>query len=120
MRTLIPALAATAALAAATTASAQFAPSTMQPPVPEAGGGSYGLNPHGDAWADNYDLAIMQLKKKKDRVTREDGGKLTPEHAAILQAELDKANLQFGVKQKPARRSSFGHHDPAPSAASPG
>jgi hypothetical protein len=61
----------------------------------------------------------MMLKKKMDRQTREDGGKLTPEHAASLQAELDKVNLQFGVKAKPARRASFGHHEPAPVTGSP-
>jgi hypothetical protein len=98
-----------------------FAPSTMQPtPAPQGSGGPFGLNPHGDAWADKYDLAIMLLKKKMDRETREDGGKLTPEHAASLQAELDKVNLQFGVKAKPARRASFGHHEPAPVTGSPG
>ena len=82
-------------------------------------GAGVGVN-HGDMGIDldssgtRYDAAIMMLKKKMDRVTREDGGKLTPEHAAGLQAELDKVNLQFGVKPKPARRASFGRHDPAP------
>jgi hypothetical protein len=106
MRTLILALVATAALSVAGGALAQA-------------GAGVGVN-HGDIGVDldssgnRYDAAIMQLKKKMDRQTREDGGKLTPEHAASLQAELDKVNLQFGVKPKPARRASFGHREAAP------
>jgi hypothetical protein len=111
MRTLILAIVAIAALGLSTAASAQA-------------GAGVGVN-HGDMGVDldssgnRYDAAIMMLKKKMDRQTREDGGKLTPEHAASLQAELDKVNLQFGVKAKPARRASFGHHEPAPVTGSP-
>lgn len=112
MRTLTLALVAAAALGSATGAVAQA-------------GAGVGVN-HGDMGVDldssgtRYDNAISMLKKKMDRLTREDGGKLTPEHAAGLQAELDKVNLQFGVKPKPARRSSFGHHDVAQGATAPG
>jgi len=111
MRTLILAVVTTAALASATVVFAQA-------------GAGVGVN-HGDMGIDldssgaRYEAAVMILKKK-DRLTREDGGKLTPEHAASLQAELDKVNLQFGVKAKPPRRASFGHHEPAPSGSSAG
>ena len=52
---------------------------------------------------DNEQFDVMMLKKKVARVTREDGGKLTPEHAAALQSDLDKLNRQFG-RNKVARR----------------
>ena len=63
---------------------------------------------------------VKQLKKKVDRVTAEDGGKLTAGHQASLQAELDALNRQFGAKPRVARRASFGRHDagPGPSTSS--
>ena len=49
-------------------------------------------------------------------MTREDGGKLTSDHLASLQAELDTLNRQYGAK--PARRASFGSHEAAPGPSS--
>jgi hypothetical protein len=43
----------------------------------------------------SYDLAIMMLKKKMERVTREDGGQLSEAHQAGLQKELDDVNHRF-------------------------
>jgi hypothetical protein len=44
---------------------------------------------------DNYDHAIMALKQKMERLTREDGGQLSQEHQASLQKELDGVNQHF-------------------------
>jgi hypothetical protein len=122
MRTFTLALVATAALAAAPGAFAQMMTSNEGPsggfgstvPMP-ASNGAYN-SAHSDTVADKYDLAVMQLKKKVDRVTREDGGKLSAEHAVELQAQLDEVNRQFGAR--PARRASFGRHDAAPGPSS--
>lgn len=123
MRTFTLALAAAATLGLAGAAVAQsnnvtFAPSTMQPAPAPQGAGDFNRLDNPDTVTDHYDLAIMLLKKKMDRMTREDGGQLTPEHQAGLQAELDKVNLRFGLKGKPGRRASFGHHEPAPGGSS--
>jgi hypothetical protein len=44
---------------------------------------------------DSYDHAIIMLKKKMDRLTREDGGQLSAAHQASLQKELDDVNRRF-------------------------
>src|SRR5256885_740218 len=97
MRTFTLALVATAAMALATAAVAQQSVDgpNQQPNIPQGSGASYGMNVHENTPADRYDLAVMMLKKKVDRVTREDGGKLTADHQASLQAELDTLNHKF-------------------------
>lgn len=112
MRTLILVLTATVTFGLAGAAQAQRAGVGVD-------NGSFAGTDYADANA-QYDHAIMMLKKKMERITREDGGKLTPEHAAGLQAELDKVNHDHGLKAAPARRASFGHYTPAPEASSPG
>ncbi|HEY0435565.1 MAG TPA: hypothetical protein VGC92_02925 [Phenylobacterium sp.] len=100
MRTLILALAAAAALTVAPAAFAQSVSPTyseMQAPLPQGSGAFVGSDLT-DTPADRYDFSVMMLKKKVDRVTREDGGALTPEHASALQKELDTLNRRFGVK----------------------
>ena len=47
-----------------------------------------------------HDRYVMKLANLRDRTIRtkaKDGGRLTPEHAAGLQRELDALNHQFGV-----------------------
>lgn len=117
MRTLVIAIAATAVLGLAPSALAQQSvngPNQM-PNIPQGSGGSFGMNVHDDA-SQGYDLAVMMLKKKVERVTREDGGKLTSDHLASLQAELDGLNHRFGAR--PAQRASFGRHEAAPGPSS--
>jgi hypothetical protein len=46
---------------------------------------------------ENYDQAIMTLKQKMERLTREDGGQLSAAHQASLQKELDDVNRRFHV-----------------------
>jgi hypothetical protein len=102
MRTAIFALVLAAGLGAAAAAAAQApsTPSSMTSPPPQNSREySNGLNFAGPG--DGYDFKMMMLKKKVDRITREDGGRLTPEHQASLQAELDKLN---GAQRKVARR----------------
>jgi hypothetical protein len=48
----------------------------------------------------SYDTAIMMLKKKMDRLTREDGGQLSPAHQASLQQELDAVNRRFRLARR--------------------
>jgi hypothetical protein len=49
---------------------------------------------------DSYDHAILMLKKKMDRLTREDGGQLSPAHQASLQKELDDVNRRFRLANR--------------------
>jgi hypothetical protein len=44
---------------------------------------------------ESYDLSIMMLKKKMQRLTREDGGQLSAAHQASLQADLDRVNRRY-------------------------
>jgi hypothetical protein len=44
---------------------------------------------------ESYDEAIMALKQKMERLTREDGGQLSAAHQASLQKELDEVNRRF-------------------------
>ncbi|MFL5295629.1 MAG: hypothetical protein ACJ798_04525 [Phenylobacterium sp.] len=101
MRAAIFALALAAGLGAAAAAAAQTStPSYMTTPLPQnTGEYNNGLNFAGPG--DGYEFKLMMLKKKMDRITRQDGGQLTPEHEASLQAELDKLN---GAHRKMARR----------------
>jgi hypothetical protein len=98
MRTFTLALLATAAMGLATSAMAQQTVNgpNQQPNIPQGPGNGDRANYFPDTVQDRYDVAILLLKKKVDRVTREDGGKLTPEHAAALQSDLDKLNRRFG------------------------
>jgi hypothetical protein len=49
---------------------------------------------------DSYDHAITMLKKKMDRLTREDGGQLSAAHQASLQKELDDVNHRFRLPKR--------------------
>jgi hypothetical protein len=49
---------------------------------------------------DSYDHAITMLKKKMDRLTREDGGQLSAAHQASLQKELDDVNHRFRLANR--------------------
>jgi hypothetical protein len=46
---------------------------------------------------DRYLIKLSALRDKTIRTKAKDGGRLTPEHAASLQHELDDLNRQFGV-----------------------
>lgn len=46
---------------------------------------------------ESYDLAVMMLKRKMERLAREDGGELSAAHQASLQKELDDVNRRFGA-----------------------
>ncbi len=104
MRTFTVALLATAAMGLATTALAQQMvnePSHMQPAIPAPASG--GFNAPGAPIAsltDPYGFRMMILKRKADRMTREDGGRLTPEHQAGLQKELDALNHAYRIAAK--------------------
>jgi hypothetical protein len=73
----------------------------MQAPLPSpASGGVYrdtGLD-LGAGAGSTYDFNIMMLKKKMDRLTRQDGGQLTAAHQAELQKELDALNHRFSPR----------------------
>jgi len=44
---------------------------------------------------DPYTEAMMALKEKLVRQTKADGGKLTPEHQAAIQKELEAINARY-------------------------
>ena len=52
----------------------------------------------------NYDHAIVMLKKKMERLTREDGGQLSAAHQTSLQKELDGVNRRFRNAARFAQR----------------
>ncbi len=45
-----------------------------------------------------YLMRVQTLKERAARTAAQDGGQLTPDHAANLQHELDKLNRLYGVK----------------------
>lgn len=49
---------------------------------------------------DPYTEAMVALKTKLQRLTQADGGKLTPEHQAAIQKELDVINQKYGKVAK--------------------
>ncbi len=52
----------------------------------------------------SYDHNIMMLKKKMERLTREDGGQLSATHQASLQKELDDVNRHYRDAARFAQR----------------
>jgi hypothetical protein len=46
----------------------------------------------------SYDLRMLRLKAKMQRLTAQDGGELSTAHEASLQKELDGVNRFYGLK----------------------
>src|SRR5689334_17179279 len=53
-----------------------------------------------------YEEQMLLLKRATERLTRQDGGQLTPKHAASLQRYQIFLNRQYG-KDRPERLASF-------------
>src|SRR5689334_8653557 len=66
--------------------------STMPSPPAQQGAFPTSLGDRQANLQDSYDQEITMLKKKMDRLTREDGGQLSAAHQASLQKELDDVN----------------------------
>jgi hypothetical protein len=102
MRTFTPAILAIAALGLATSALAQQSVNgpNQQPNIPPALGDGHPANYFGatPSREELYARRIATLRDKMRKITAEDGGQLTPDHAADLQKALDSLNRQFGVK----------------------
>jgi hypothetical protein len=101
MRTPALVLLAAAAFGSATAAFAQVqTPSTMQPPIPEAQGNGQPANNFGATPSREqiYFRHVATLREKMRKLTAEDGGQLTQDHAAALQKELDDLNRLYRVK----------------------
>ena len=111
MRIYVLALAAGATLALAGAAAAQtmveVPMSTAAPTGSYQGQGAYdgpgspGRMARGMIIPDrryNYLMKVETLREKAVRTEARDGGRLSPEHAASLQHELDKLNRVYGVK----------------------
>jgi hypothetical protein len=108
MRLAVLAVSLTAALSAGGGASAQMTGQMgmmgqmgpmMTPPPPVSA--AYGTGADGADFPSaqqRYAARIMALKAKMQRLTAQDGGRLTPEHQASLQRELDGVNKSFGIK----------------------
>jgi hypothetical protein len=54
--------------------------------------------PPGVSGESSYDWHMTMLKRKMERLTREDGGQLSASHQANLQKELDALNLRYGAR----------------------
>jgi hypothetical protein len=100
MRICLLALAAGAVLALSAPAFAQglspMAP--MEPGSEHMGKAAFPQEDQGVPKA--YQKKITAFSYKVLEQKAEDGGKLTPEHAAALQHELDRLNQQYGVRTK--------------------
>jgi hypothetical protein len=99
-RSLFVAMAGMAASALAPVAMAQQAPAgapvvTLPPSTSDGAADLAALGVSTANPQESYDQAIMTLKAKMERLTREDGGHLSAEHQASLQKELDDVNRRF-------------------------
>ncbi|HLZ73889.1 hypothetical protein [Phenylobacterium sp.] len=47
---------------------------------------------------ERYAAKILALRQKMQKLTQQDGGRLSDEHKASLQRELDGVNKSFGIK----------------------
>jgi hypothetical protein len=101
MRICVLALAAGAVLALSAPAFAQVALSPLAPMEPGSehmGRAAYAQEDQGVPKV--YQKKITAFSYKVLEQKAEDGGKLTPDHAAGLQRELDRLNIQYGVRTK--------------------
>jgi hypothetical protein len=98
MRTWLVALVAGGVLAQAGGALAQNY-SEMSPPAPIAPGRGPAQDPRLPAIPSPYVRKLAFLQNKLLVTTSKDGGRLTPEHAAALQRELDALNRQAGGRR---------------------
>ncbi len=98
MRHGLFALATAAALALAAPAFAQLGTSVgegfagyVNPSQPDAG-------PDGAGLPKSYMKKVTDLSFKVLEQRREDGGRLTPEHLAMLQRQFDRLNHSYGLR----------------------
>jgi hypothetical protein len=98
MRTHIPALATGAALALAAPAHAQMGPmSPMGPGGTVPSQNQYQYLPNDHSLPQGFVKQVTALSYRTLELRAEDGGKLTPEHLASLQRELDQLKRQYHV-----------------------
>ena len=96
MRICVLALATAAAVAAAAPAFAQLATAAC---IPSGMGSSSSDNSlSGPIVSKFYVKKVTALSYKILEARAEDGGKLTPEHLASLQQELDQLNRQYDIR----------------------
>jgi hypothetical protein len=101
MRICLLALAAGAVLALSAPAFAQLPPSPLATMDPGSENMSRAAYPQEDQVVPKaYQKKIAAFSYKVLEQKAEDGGKLTPEHAANLQHELNRLNQQYGVRTK--------------------
>jgi hypothetical protein len=101
MRICVLALATCALLALSAPAFAQVALSPLAPMDPGSENMSRAAYPQEDQGAPKaYQKKITAFSYRVLEQKAEDGGKLTPQHAAALQHELDQLNQQYGVRTK--------------------
>lgn len=99
MRTLVALIAALGALAPAAGASAaiEYYSQMSPPPPPQESYGPQGSPADAGrhlSLPDPYVRKLAFLKQKLEFTRAHDGGRLTPEHAAALQRELDRLNRE--------------------------
>jgi hypothetical protein len=99
MRLLIGVALGAAVAALSTAAMAQSAGadqvSAMPSPPTQQGALPTSLGDRQANLQESYEQEIMMLKKKMERLTREDGGQLSAEHQVSLQKQLDDVNRRF-------------------------